>query len=372
MPSLRILIDHDYLLFSNNEYGLTAKNVLSMCSLAVSTKRETQENIGKKGIGFKSIFAASDQPMISSHAWRFRFKVPGDDELAYITPIWTEPDEIPQTISDQILTNSKDTHIYLPLKFLRNSEVAENFLDNIFKAIDPCILLYSKKLKKLHIHDKRRDQLITIDKHIEGVTDSHPNRNTFKFECFTFHEPETSNVNLQTTSGIRKFRVHTCWIEIPDDTQHYQTVKTQLTFAFPYDTNHILDATLYSCLPVCDLGFKFMFNANFHLITNRENVRENSAFNSNLRDHLAAFFVYLILNDQYLKKNFSVYFPSKLDNYMKHSSWWQVMIDNIDNLLMKKVSLLLDSSSGNFLFDDLTFFRENNLSLFDRRNNTLS
>ncbi|CAF4757649.1 unnamed protein product, partial [Rotaria sp. Silwood2] len=117
IPCLRIELNHSYILLSNNEQGLRARDVLAICSLAVSTKTIEQDHIGEKGVGFKSVFGASNEPMLISHAWKFRFHVPGLDAMSYITPLWITDKDFPECISKQISTYPQYTHLYLPLKF---------------------------------------------------------------------------------------------------------------------------------------------------------------------------------------------------------------------------------------------------------------
>ena len=52
-------------MFRNNEPGLLPKHVLAMSSIAESTKQAGKDNIGQKGIGFKSVFAISGKFLIN-------------------------------------------------------------------------------------------------------------------------------------------------------------------------------------------------------------------------------------------------------------------------------------------------------------------
>lgn len=49
--------------------------------------------IGKKGIGFKSVFKVSDTPHIFSGDFSFKFDTQSE-ELSYIMPVWVEREEI--------------------------------------------------------------------------------------------------------------------------------------------------------------------------------------------------------------------------------------------------------------------------------------
>lgn len=283
--------------------------------------------------------------MLFSHSWRFCFDVPGDDELAYITPVWIENETIFEPISDQLLSYPKDTHLYLPLKLATNSDTAEQYLDKVVTAVDPCILLNMKKLQTFTIHDKRKMETIIIKKEIRSeITFDRSDR--IVFESFTFHEVSGSIVELQQSSNVKQFRVYVCYAEISSAVEQKRNSRTELRLAFPCNKDFIFNANVYAGLPVCNLGFNFMFSADFQLVTNRENLQEDVTFNCDLRDHLAAFFVYLLLNDDELKKDFDRYCPSNSTHHINHSSWWKVMVNQIYDLIRRNSKLLFGITSG--------------------------
>jgi hypothetical protein len=330
---------------SNNEYGLRVRDVLALCSLAVSTKTSEEEHIGEKGVGFKSVFAASNQPMLISHAWKFCFQIPGSDGMSYITPIWIEEKDIPSCISQRMLTHPDDTYLYLPLKLPAHSSEAELFLTQVTTTVDPCILLNMRRLKKLQIIDQREGTTATIEKQLIGQTKLKEQSNVI-FEDFSFVHLTGSIIKLCTSSNYNAFRVYTCYINIPNSIEQRRSSKTRLILAFPCEKAYSLTSTVYTGLPVCDLGLNFLFNADFHLVTNRENVRENVPFNTYLRDHVAALFVYLLLNDIDLRKDIHRYYPSINIHQLKHSSWWLTMIDNIYQFMTKHLSDMFDIQTG--------------------------
>ena len=342
MPRLCIELNHSYILLSNNEQGLRTRDVLALCSLAVSTKTIQQQHIGDKGVGFKSVFAASNQPMLISHAWRFSFHVPGVDAMSYITPLWIKDQDIPDCISKQILRNIQDTYLYLPLKYQAHTIEADLFLNQVTKTADPCILLNMRQLKKLEIIDQRHEKLTIIEKLLIGPTKIEQ-QSSVTFEDFTFIDLTGSIIQLRTSPGYNTFRVYTCYVDVPNSIEQRRSPRTRLIMAFPCENDYNLTSTVYTGLPVCDLGFNFLFNADFQLVTSRENVRENVPFNSFIRDHLAVLFVYLLLNDLDLRKDINRYCPS---HQIKHSSWWLVMIDRINELITKHLSILFDIQSG--------------------------
>jgi hypothetical protein len=67
-PTLVFLIDQDCITLFNNEEGFTASNIDAICDVKASTKGKHQRGyIGRKGIGFKSVFTITDRPEIHSN-----------------------------------------------------------------------------------------------------------------------------------------------------------------------------------------------------------------------------------------------------------------------------------------------------------------
>ena len=330
---------------SNNERGFRAQNVSAICSLAVSTKTGQQDQLGEKGVGFKSVFAASNQPTLMSHAWRFCFRVPGEDAMSYITPLWLKDDQIPDCITQQISVHPQDTYLYLPLKVQSRTSQTDTFLNQVITAADPCILLNMRHLEKLELFDKRENKLTSIEKHIAGPTKLVEQSNV-TFEGFSFTDLTGCLIKLCVSTEEDMFRVYTCSINVPNSIEQRRSPTTRLILAFPCDNTYRLTSTVYTGLPVCDLGFNFLFNADFQLVTNRENVRENAPFNTFIRDHLAALFMYLLLHDSDLRKDIHRYCPSTDIHQTKHSSWWHSMIDDINKLITKYFPILFGIGKG--------------------------
>jgi hypothetical protein len=345
-PRLKIVLGHDFILVSNNEQGLRTCDVSAICSLAVSTK-QLNEHIGEKGVGFKSVFAASNQPTLLSHAWRFAFHIPGTDEMSYITPVWIPDDATIVKIRDRIAQEPLDTHLYLPLKFHPFTPEAKRFLDQVAEATDPCILINLRRLEKLEIVDERSDKTLLITKRVIATEENLWPECT-SFEGFRFINLTQSLVQLENGPKQNTFRVYATNIEILTITEQGSAVvrATRILLVFPSELEYALTYNVYAGLPVCKLGLNFICNANFQLVTNRENIRENVPYNESIRDHFAVLFVYLLLNDSHLRKNMNHYCPSYTNTNMKHLPWWLKMVDRINGLIRKHFSTLLGVDAG--------------------------
>lgn len=56
-PTLAFIFEESGIVVLNNEEGFSAKNIKALCDIGNSTKKGSNAGyIGKKGIGFKSVF----------------------------------------------------------------------------------------------------------------------------------------------------------------------------------------------------------------------------------------------------------------------------------------------------------------------------
>jgi hypothetical protein len=80
-PKVSIQLSKEGIFVCNNEKGFQEKDVRSICDVGNSTKSKSEGFIGEKGIGFKSCFRITDQPMIVSNGFQFKFDISGKDNL---------------------------------------------------------------------------------------------------------------------------------------------------------------------------------------------------------------------------------------------------------------------------------------------------
>ena len=312
--------------------------------MAVSTKKGSY--LGEKGLGFKSVFAASNQPTLISHAWKFAFCVPGQDEMSYIAPVWIQDEAIPEQVRHYIEKDPFDTHLYLPLKLQPYTQEADQFLEQVAGSIDACLLLNLSQLQQLQVIDQRKNQMSIVKKAVLENTYDHW-ESSAQFEGYTFTNLTKKLIQLTTGSTKNNFRVYSTDIVVPSVIEHRRkTSTTRLILAFPCDKEYVLTYNVYAGLPVCHLGFKFLVNGDFQLVTSRESVRQDVPFNEFLRNHLSVLFVYLLLNDSNLKKDLDQYCPSTTTEQIKHFPWWLVMVDRINELITKYFATLFNINSG--------------------------
>ena len=77
----------------HNERGFQPKDLYAMCQVGESSKLAGSGKIGRKGIGFKSVFQISDQPVVLSPPFQFCFDTLERGIFGYIVPSWVDDPE---------------------------------------------------------------------------------------------------------------------------------------------------------------------------------------------------------------------------------------------------------------------------------------
>ncbi|RNA10302.1 hypothetical protein BpHYR1_043712, partial [Brachionus plicatilis] len=340
---IKLIIDKDYLIFCNNEKGFKAKDVKSICSCSESSKQKGK-HIGHKGLGFKSVFLCSDNPVIVSKQWQFEFRKE-KDEISFITPHYVE--KIPDTLANCMSLDSlSTTFIYLPLreelKYNYGDEKNENYFSDIRKNIDPNILLFTNKIKKMIIENKIKQSETVIECFESGNL-----AQNFGYE----HSEKILRID-NTENRVKIFRKK---IQIPDNLvglEELQSDLSEITIGFPESKKC---AKIFAFLPVCDLNFNFIINADWILVTNRESINLNSKLNVFYRDKIAEFFVQIVSNETSLKKNILEYIPKNFDLL---SDFWKQFVNDLKyglrSLICEKLNF--DKNIKTYVFnEDLRF-----------------
>lgn len=64
-PTLTFILEEKSIVVMNNENGFSGENIRALCDVGNSTKKASNAGyIGKKGIGFKSVFRVTSNVML--------------------------------------------------------------------------------------------------------------------------------------------------------------------------------------------------------------------------------------------------------------------------------------------------------------------
>ncbi len=287
-PLIRFVLAPNKIIVQNNEIGFTEANVRALCRVGHSTKSKIEGYIGEKGIGFKSVFRISHSPHVISAGYRFRFSYEGpEDKLGVILPHWIEESELPEGIEAGL------TNIILPLQDRSRDRMKQ--LD----AIRPALLLFLKKLKRIEIRDDtRKGKGRALGKEVrDGVTELTADGMTERWRVIRRTISRPSEVQEEKRAGIPE---------------------AELALAFPIEGSgkaRVEDGQqLCAFLPVCPSGLRFIVQGDFLLLSNRENVHEESHWNRWLRDEIPDLFLEAVeafKDKEGLRHTFYTFIPLK-------------------------------------------------------------
>jgi hypothetical protein len=142
-PYLRFKVTRDTLIVETNQDGFTRANIEAICATGKRSKKmtDTDDQIGKKGFDFKSVFSVAEEVQVQSGLWSFFFRHrKGEDGLEMVTPLDAVPDVLPADVTTRIT--------------LRYSEEAKQeyarLLEALLDLLDTTIL-FLQRLRSIHV-----------------------------------------------------------------------------------------------------------------------------------------------------------------------------------------------------------------------------
>lgn len=306
-PSLKIIIEKDSITFCSNEKGFSVCDIQSICSISES-KKSKGVNIGNKGLGFKSVFSVSDEPVIYSKPfWQFYF-LKQNDELSYITPHYLE--KIPTTLG-QIIDENKSMNTFVYLKFKNDFY----FDENIVNLLDDNVLLFTNKIEQINVEDKILSNKKEIKRFKKNLSDFENNLRSFELRL--------EKVDKEKGIEQLEFTVFDKIIKIDDYLAKKEELacgEIKLSIAFPNNLSSWNSHSVYSIFPVEkeDIKWPFLINTYWTLVTNRENIKM-CKYNEVLRDSLADMYCQIVKSDLILKNNLAFILPT----YENLNKWWR-------------------------------------------------
>ncbi|KAI4683813.1 uncharacterized protein J4E84_006652 [Alternaria hordeiaustralica] len=144
LPFLRFKIAPDAFIVETNEDGFRLANVEAVCATGESSKKSsaTDDHIGEKGFGFKSVFSIAEEVHVQSGLWSFRFQHRrGDDGLGMVTPLDAEPVPLPEDVTTRIT-----------LRLARDATAEYQGLLNAVASMPDTTLFFLQRLRRFRIH----------------------------------------------------------------------------------------------------------------------------------------------------------------------------------------------------------------------------
>lgn len=278
-PTLTFILHDSGIIVLNNERGFSAQNMRALCDVGNSTKKGSIAGyIGKKGIGFKSVFRVTDAPEIHSNGFHVKFDI-SEGQIGFVLPTVVPPCDIGllrkmlSTNTDSSDDNPWNTCFLLPFRSHLSEGMAMNSVLTMFSDLHPSLLLFLHRLKCIKLRNLLNDTLTVMKKETLGDGIIKVSHGKEKVAWFVVSQ------KLQTNS-IR-FDVRTTEISIAftlqeSDTGYIPCLEQQPVFAF---------------LPLRTYGLKFILQGDFVLPSSREEVDGDSPWNQWLLSEYPNLFV---------------------------------------------------------------------------------
>jgi len=305
----------------NNETGFEARNVESICSVGESTKTKREGYVGEKGIGFKSVFLASDQPHIFSPPYRFRFSRHEDEEVGFgfIVPTWIP--SVPPIVEE----SGKQTAIMLPLQATAREEIA-----NGLHQIAPETILFLRRLRALTLCDAANVWRVEIARESAGG----------RF------------VRLRSNEIERLYLVSALPFPRPPalrEEKREGITEREVVVAFPLSASDHSESRVFAYLPTeVATGLPFLINADFLLTASREAIFSDSKWNRWLRDCIATVFLdgyrELLSNKRWRRE--ACRFIPRVSDLKDMPEFFSGVIDSIHAELRTSQSVVVISTEG--------------------------
>jgi hypothetical protein len=231
-PTLHLTYAKNHLRVDCNEIGFSPKDIDALCSVGQSSKAGagvSTQYVGEKGIGFKSVFKASNVVWVTSREYEFKFDK--NVKMGMIAPIL---DDFPAT------KRAKWTSFYLQLASDYNVQELIDDLD----ALDARLLIFLRRQRTIVVTiyevDKpmRTKKLTRTEGLIEGKEAIHLSQDEIPMSYIAMRHRARNLPSEQRRDGVSE---------------------SELLLAFPLDENNEpkLDSQqVYAFLPIRDYGFK--------------------------------------------------------------------------------------------------------------------
>lgn len=270
------LLDN-HLLFMHNGRPFDKDDVDSICSIGSSTKRNSKEKIGYKGIGFKSVFTGSETVIVNSGNFSFAFDknsplyndVDVESVPWQLKPIWQEKYRYPK----EVRSNEYFWKVPVGISLDIDSDRVEYYADSIRRILSsPLFLLFLKNVSLFHFQYSGAELKIAKkdDNNIIHIIENNEILSSWIKTDYVIEIPQVIREAMQNDRNVPQ--------------KMKEATKTQISFAANITDEgigHIDNSVLYAYLPttVNDFKFNFIVNADFLLAANREQLHIKKTWN---------------------------------------------------------------------------------------------
>ena len=266
-----------HLLFMHNGRPFDKDDIYSICDIGSSTKRNSKEKIGYKGIGFKSVFTGSDTVVVNSGNYSFAFDkdspIYNDVNVENIPwqlkPIWQEKYRYPQEVRANEYFWKSPVCISLEI----DESVVKHYDNSIRKILsNPPFLLFLKNVNSICYQHENNDFVVSkkTENNIVHITQNGEIISSWTTSYFVVEIPQDVRDAMQNDRNVPQ--------------KMKEATKTKISFAAIItdgQVGQLNNSVLYAYLPtsVNDFKFNFIVNADFLLAANREQLHTKKIWN---------------------------------------------------------------------------------------------
>ncbi|KAI1170828.1 hypothetical protein F4777DRAFT_91133 [Nemania sp. FL0916] len=306
-----------------NEDGFTPENLTSLCAIGRSSKVDSPGYFGQEGIGFKSVFTVAHKVHIQSGRYSFSFNHrSGQSGMGMISPTWEDPEQSLHQATTRIrlhlhpeLANTTDPPYIHRLEDIRATHLL--FLRNI------------RRINIVHVTD---DDVVLQFRKLSI------RQNMANFMTVT--DNENSVASKSSNYYIHKYLV----LDLPRDkkmmcpqirtTAQESLSPSEIVLAFPVNETQsdpvLSNQEIFSFLPLANMGFKFLIQADFVTQASCHEIDTSSGRNGALLHWVAVAFIRAI-RELGKTKDFRFkwmrYLPQKGDH--SRDGYWKELYNNI-------------------------------------------
>ncbi|KAL8100915.1 protein NO VEIN [Apium graveolens] len=278
-PTLNFILMEGCIVVLNNERGFSGDNIRALCDVGNSTKKEPSAGyIGKKGIGFKSVFRVSDAPEIHSNGFHIKFDI-REGQIGFVLPTTIPPCDV-EMFSKLVKQDANEndncwnTCIVLPFRSKFSEGLSVDKITSMFSDLHPSLLLFLHRLQCIRFRNVLSDSLTVMRKEILGSGIIKVSLGNEKLTWFVVSDKLSSGAirpDVKTTEISIAFTLHDLGNE-----DYIPRLDQQPVFAY---------------LPLRTYGMKFIIQGDFILPSSREEVDGDSPWNQWLLSEFPRLFV---------------------------------------------------------------------------------
>ncbi|KAK1385201.1 Sacsin [Heracleum sosnowskyi] len=278
-PTLTFILMEGCIVVLNNERGFSGDNIRALCDVGNSTKKEPSAGyIGKKGIGFKSVFRVSDAPEIHSNGFHIKFDI-SEGQIGFVLPTRIPPCDV-ESFSKLVKQDADEndniwnTCIVLPFRSKFSEALPMDKIASMFSDLHPSLLLFLHRLQCIRFRNMLSDSLTVMRKEILGSGIIKVSLGNEKLTWFVVSDKLNSGAirpDVKTTEISIAFTLHDLGNE-----EYIPRLDQQPVFAY---------------LPLRTYGMKFIIQGDFILPSSREEVDGDSPWNQWLLSEFPRLFV---------------------------------------------------------------------------------